>query len=103
MNTYQVNKDIYKHLRGLLTRSYHEFTFKKMEDDNWLCITPINQENFGYLLERAECEKKSEEDGVFYVTLREHDNMILSMLLRQAAGVTSCAIIDDPMFERSIH
>ena len=103
MNTYPVNKEIYKHLRALLTRSYHEFTFQKEEDGNWLCITPINEKNFGYLLARAECEKKSDEDGLFYVTLKEHDNLILSTLLRKAAGVTTCSVIDDPLLERSIH
>ena len=103
MNTYKVEKEVYKYLRGLLTRSYHEFTFKKDDDDNWLCITPINEKNFGLLLNRAVCEKKSEEDGVYYITKQEHDNMILSMLLCRAAKATSCAVIDDPMFDKSIH
>lgn len=103
MNTYKVEKEIYKHLRGLLTRSYHEFTFKKDDDGNWLCITPINEKNFELLLNRAACEKRSEEDGIYYITKKEHDNRILSMLLCRAAGVTCCAVIDDPMFEGSIH
>ena len=102
MNTYKVEKEIYKHLRGLLTRSYHEFTFKKYDDGNWLCITPINEKNFELLLNRAACEKRS-EDGIYYITKKEHDNRILSMLLCKAVGVTCCAVIDDPMFEGSIH
>ena len=103
MNRYFVNKEIKNSLRKILMRSYHEFTFRQDQEGNVICETPINEKNFNRLLKRAECEKKSKEDGVFYITAEEHNHMILATLLCDAANVKSYAVIDDPDFSKSIH
>ena len=61
MNTYKVEKEIYKHLRGLLTRSYHEFTFKKDDDGNWLCQSTKKTLNFCLIEQHAKKDLKKME------------------------------------------
>ncbi len=50
---------------------------------------------FHQIVQRAKCEKATEETGVFMVTAKERNNVkMLSSLLKQN-GVTSYQVIDD--------
>ena len=101
MKQYKVTKELYPFVRRVLTKGFHKFSFNKKEDGNWICETPISSDKFHNIVQRAYCEKRSKEDGVFYVTSRERNSTLLLASLLEAANVKSYSVIDDPELNKS--
>lgn len=95
MYRYYVSKDIKPALQNVLVRGFHDYVFQREKNGEWTCLSPLSEKKFEGLVNRAVCEKKSKEDGVFYITSEESENMIYKTLLLESAGQKSCVVLDD--------
>ena len=69
MNTFEVRKEIKKDLRKVLILCKIPYKFQEN-----ILESPITQEMFEDYVSRAECEKKSRETGMTYVSQKEAEN-----------------------------
>ena len=99
MRKYRVRKELKPYVSRILTRSFYKC--RMVEENNTLfCINNAGSDTFHKIVQRAKCEKKSNESGSFYVTSREAKNTMLLNSLLQQAGETSFIVIDDKLRER---
>lgn len=92
---FKVSEPMKNYIRVVLTRSEirHKFVRK---DDQWYCITKLSGERFHEIVQRAKCEKRSEEDGVLYLTFRESQDPILTQALLRTFKSNGFCIISKP-------
>lgn len=95
MKKYRVSKELKKYVRRVLIRSFYKYHFITDDGGQCWCVTNATSDAFHQIVQRAKCEKATEETGVFMVTAKERNNVkMLSSLLKQN-GVTSYQVIDD--------
>lgn len=92
MKSYKVSNELKPYIRRILTRSFHTFKFEK-SGDQWICRTPISSNSFHKIVQRAACEKKSKETGLFYVTPEERENSLLYTALMDSANQTTSVLL----------
>ena len=96
MKRYRVSTDLKKYLRRVLTMSRAQWRMVKDKDGQSWCITNLSSNHFHRLVQRAKCEKATEETGILHVTFKESINSAFVTLLMHERGVNSFRIIDDP-------
>lgn len=95
MKKYRVSTELKPYIRKILIQSYHSCRMSKDDDGQEWCETDASSGVFHRIVQRAKCEKATDETGVFQVTAKEAANEYrLNMLLDQA-NATSYQIIDD--------
>ena len=82
---FKVSKDLRRYIKVILTRTEIPHKFVR-EGDQWYCETVISGEKFHKVVQRAACEKKSEEDGILYLTHRESKDPTLTQALLELFG-----------------
>ena len=101
MKRYRVSPELKKYVRRVLTMSRAQWRMVKDETGEWWCITNLSSNHFHRLVQRAKCEKVTEETGVLHVTFTVSLNSAFVTLLMHERGVTSFRIIDDLDGKRS--
>lgn len=89
---FKVSKDLRRNIKVVLTRTEIPHKFVR-EDDQWYCETVISGEKFHKIVQRAACEKRSQEDGVVYLTYRESKDPALTEALLKQFNSTGFVII----------
>lgn len=84
-NRFKVSKFLRRYVKCILITGEipHKFT---CEDGQWYCETNISGTKFHKIVQRAICEKKTKEDGLFYLTHRESEDLSLSQALLERFG-----------------
>lgn len=59
------------------------------------CYTNASSDTFHKVVQRARCEKRTKETGIFFVTTREANNPIMMEELDKMHPGTGVQIIDD--------
>lgn len=92
---FKVSNELKNHIRVVLTRLEirHKFVRK---NDQWYCATRLSGEKFHKIVQRAMCEKRSEEDGILYLTFRESQDPILVQSLLKTFKSNGFCIIGKP-------
>lgn len=95
MKRYRVSNSLKKYIRHILIRSFYRYHFVTDDDGQCWCVTNATSDAFHQIVQRAKCEKVTEETGTFMVTARERNNpQFLATLLKQN-GTTVYQVIDD--------
>ena len=82
MKKYRVSKELKKYVRRVLIRSFYKYHFITDDEGQCWCVTNATSDAFHQIVQRAKCEKATEETGVFMVTAKERNNVkMLSSLL----------------------
>lgn len=91
---FKISEALKKYIRVVLTRLeiHHKFVRK---DDQWYCAIKMSGERFHEIVQRAMCEKRSEEDGVLYLTFRESQNPLLAQSLMKTFNSNGFCIISN--------
>lgn len=95
MKKYRVSQALKPYIRRLLIKSFHSCRMTEDEDGQIWCMTNMSSDSFHRLVQRAKCEKVTEEIGIFQVTAKEAKNPLLLNLLLKDAGTTTYQVIDD--------
>ena len=95
MKKYKVSKGLKPYVRRILARSYHKYHMVTDGNGQIWCETDVSSDTFQRIVQRAKCEKRTEETGVFQVTAREANNRFLLNSLLKQAHTTAFAVIDD--------
>lgn len=90
-NRFKVKDELKPYVRCILIRREicHRFS---QDNDQVYCEVQLTNEQFRNILERAYCEKLTEETGILHLTQRESDNVALSHALMKLYGKTSYVI-----------
>ena len=89
---FKVNKSLKEYVRNILDRENIRHFFRA-EGEQLYCITSISGEKFHKIIQRAYCEKKSEETGLLYLTIRESKDVRESTRLMRMFNKTGFVII----------
>ncbi len=92
---YRVSKELKPFVRRVLTLNHVTHRMEKDKDGQWWCVTRISSNHFHRIVQRAKCEKATEETGVLHVTYRESLNQAFTTALLKQRKETSFAVIDD--------
>lgn len=95
MKRYRVSQELKKYLRHVLVLNRVQWHMEKDESGQWWCVTNLSSNHFHRLVQRAKCEKATEETGVLHVTFKESQNQAFTTFLMQQRKVTSFCVIDD--------
>lgn len=71
---YKVADDLTMYLSNVMTRCFHPHIIIKDESGQHWCYTNASSDVFHRLVKRARCEKRSDADGVCYMTYDEYVN-----------------------------
>ena len=69
MKKYRVSKELKKYVRRVLIRSFYKYHFITDDEGQCWCVTNATSDAFHQIVQRAKCEKATEETGVFMVTV----------------------------------
>lgn len=95
MKKYRVSKGLKKYIRHILIRSYYRYRFVSDDEGQCWCITNATSDAFHQIVQRAKCEKITEETGMMMVTAKERNNpQLLTTLLKQN-GTSVYQVIND--------
>lgn len=95
MKKYRISKELKHYIRRTLFASFRPCKITTDANGQLWCETNASSNTFHKVVQRAKCEKRSKEDGVFYVTAKEAASpTLLDTMLRQR-GITSYQVIDD--------
>lgn len=75
MKKYRVSKELKKYVRRVLIRSFYKYHFITDDEGQCWCVTNATSDAFHQIVQRAKCEKATEETGVFMVTAKERNNV----------------------------
>ena len=103
MKRYRVSKELGKYVRQVLVLNRVKWHMEKDDDGQIWCITNLTSNHFHKLVQRAKCEKATEETGILYVTFKESRNQAFVNYLMHQRGKTSYRIIDDATGERLLN
>lgn len=95
MKMYRVSNDLKKYVRRVLLRSYYKCKFSTDKDGQIWCFTNASSDVFHMIVQRAKCEKKTKETGIFQVTAKEADNAVMLTALLQQNQASTYQVIDD--------
>ena len=101
MKRYRVSNELKKYVRRVLILSHAKWRMMKDEDGQVWCITNLTSNHFHKLVQRAKCEKATEETGTLYITFEESCNEAFVTYFLHMRGKSSFAIIDDPYMIRT--
>lgn len=91
---YRVSPELKKYVRRILLRSFYTCHMYTDEEGQDWCATNCPSDSFHRIVQRAKCEKASEESGNFYVTAKEACNQAYLTGLMEFKGVQSYTVID---------
>lgn len=94
MRKYRISPGLKKYVRKVLIRCFYSCRMEQ-EDGCWWCYTNASSDTFHRIVQRARCEKVSDETGTFYVTYSEAKDTLLMPLLLEQAKTNSYQIITD--------
>ena len=94
MKRYKISKELKKYLRRVFVLGKLKWEVQKDENGQWWCITNISSNHFHRLVQRAKCEKATEETGVLHITYKESLNPAFATYLMHQVGTTSYCVID---------
>lgn len=92
---YRVNPSLKHYVRRVLIRSFYSCKMREDEAGTLWCYTNASSDTFHKVVQRARCEKRTKETGIFFVTTREANNPIMMEELDKMHPGTGVQIIDD--------
>lgn len=97
---YKVDRKLKENLKRFLIRSYHVHFFSEDDKGQLWCEIGVTEDAFARILDRARCEKASNEDGgdTFYVTAREAIGGSFPTYMLDFLGRSSHSIADFSKF-----
>lgn len=93
--SYRVSPGLKPLVRRILLRSFYTCRMHSDEDGTIWCDTNASSDTFHKIVQRAKCEKKTEETGTFWVTSREANNPVYLAELLRINKVKVFSVIDD--------
>lgn len=96
MKRYRVSNDLKKYVRRVLMLFHANWRMVKDEDGQIWCITNLTSNHFHKIVQRAKCEKATDETGILHVTFEESCNEGFIAHLLHTRGKTAYTVIDDP-------
>lgn len=99
---YRVSNELKPYVRRVLMTSFYSCRMVIDKNKQCWCETNASSNTFHRIVQRAKCEKRSREDGTFYVTSREAESPTILRTLLQQRGLTSYEVIDDRDGTRSL-
>lgn len=96
MRKYRVSKELKKYLRRVLVLSRATWHMETDENGQCWCYTTLSSNHFHRLVQRAKCEKITEETGVLHVTFKEsRDIAFVTYLMHERNAGHYCVIGDE--------
>ena len=96
MNKYKVSKELRPYVMAVLLRSFYKCQVSET-GGQCFCTTNASSDTFHRIVQRAKCEKVTEETGLFQITKEEKDSYVYVYLLEQA-GKTAYQVINDKCY-----
>ena len=96
MKRYRVSNELKKYVRRVLALSHAKWRMMKDEDGQVWCITNLTSNHFHKLVQRAKCEKATDETGILHVTFEESINGTFINSFLHVRGKGGYIVIDDP-------
>ena len=96
MKRYRVSNDLKKYVRRVLMLFHANWRMVKDKDGQIWCITNLSSNHFHKIVQRAKCEKASDETGIMHVTFKESCNGGFMAHMLHTRGQTAYVVIDDP-------
>lgn len=91
MKKYLVSSELKPYLRRIMDRRSIDYHFGS-EQGRIFCSIYMSSNSFHRLIKRAACEKRSQEEGVTFVTEEESSNPIRCAALKKELGVNSTVV-----------
>ena len=102
MKRYRVSNDLKKYVRRVLMLFHANWRMVKDKDGQIWCITNLTSNHFHKIVQRAKCEKASDETGIMHVTFKESCNGGFMAHMMRTRGKNSYIVIDDPHLIRRL-
>lgn len=92
-NKYCVPKELKKYIRRILCRCFYHFRFTENTDGNTYCYTNCSERAFEKVIDRAKCERLSEQNGMLCLTEREAEDVAFKIEMQRITGKTAFVIV----------
>lgn len=88
---FKVSQDLKPYIRRILYERHISFKFFK-EDDIWKVQVPLSGQRFHEVVQRAKCEKLSEDTGILHLTKKESEDETRTASILKEKGKSSFVI-----------